>query len=215
VGVVPWESVRALVACFVGVRGHAAVIAVPTGAVQAAMPRLRDQAVNAQVGHRLRDKVVSVDATSIRTGPVKPEFRPSLAVPLRAVQCRAPVQSTDEAGRRCRKRAIIGALVCRSRGAQLPAVQQAAARTVDDAGLRLLLATEDAVVVLETLMNERQNEASSCVPLWKSWTGRAPWRSGDPPAATSGVTRWELQRRLATLSRRMSEARERELPISD
>jgi len=63
---------------------------------------------------------------------------------------------------------------------------------VDDARLRLLLATEDAVVVLETLMDERQNEASGCVPLWKSWTGRAPWRSGDPPAATSGVTGWEL-----------------------
>mgnify|MGYP006137775165 CR=1 FL=1 len=37
----------------------------------------------------------------------------------------------------------------RIHGAQLPAVQQAAARTVDEARLRLLLATEDAVVVLE------------------------------------------------------------------
>jgi len=60
--VVPWEFVGALVAYFVGVRRDAAVIAPRTGAVQAAMPRLRDQAVNAQVGHRLRDKVVSVDA---------------------------------------------------------------------------------------------------------------------------------------------------------
>jgi hypothetical protein len=46
-------------------------------------------------------------------------------------------------------KAIIGGLVCRSHGAQLPAVHRAAARAVDDARLRLLLATEDAVVVLE------------------------------------------------------------------
>ena len=61
-GAVPWDDVRTLLACFVGVRRDAAVIAPHTAAVQAAMPRLRDQAVNAMVGHRLRDKVVSVDA---------------------------------------------------------------------------------------------------------------------------------------------------------
>ena len=37
-------------------------------------------------------------------------FKPSLAVPLRAVQCRAPLKNGDEAGRRCKK-AIIGGLV--------------------------------------------------------------------------------------------------------
>jgi len=42
------------------------------------------------------------------------EFKPSLAVPLRAVQCRAPLKNGDDAGRRCKKKAIIGALVCRS-----------------------------------------------------------------------------------------------------
>ena len=61
-GVVPWESVRALLGCFVGVRRDAAVIAPTNAAVLAAMPRLRDQSVNAMVGHRLRDRVVSVDA---------------------------------------------------------------------------------------------------------------------------------------------------------
>jgi hypothetical protein len=38
--------------------------------VQASMPRLRDQAVNAMVGHRLRDKVASVDAER-RSGSVQ------------------------------------------------------------------------------------------------------------------------------------------------
>jgi len=61
-GVVPWDAVRALLDCFVGIRRDASVVAPNTGAVQAAMPRLRDQSVNAMVGHRLRDKVVSVDA---------------------------------------------------------------------------------------------------------------------------------------------------------
>src|SRR5688500_1066880 len=86
--------------------------------------------------------------------PPSSRRRPPLAVPLRAVQCRAPLKNGDEAGRRCKKKAILGGFVCRSHGAQLPAVQQAAARAVDDARLRLLLATEDAVVVLETLLDE-------------------------------------------------------------
>jgi hypothetical protein len=61
-GIVPWDAVRALLGCFVGVRRDAAVIAPSTAAVQAAMPRLRDQSVNAMVGHRLRDRVASVEA---------------------------------------------------------------------------------------------------------------------------------------------------------
>ena len=61
-GLVPWESVNALLACFVGVRRDAAVVAPHTSAVQAAMPRLRDQSVNSMVGHRLRNRVASVDA---------------------------------------------------------------------------------------------------------------------------------------------------------
>jgi hypothetical protein len=61
-GVVPWDAVHTLLGCFVGVRRDAAVIAPNTAAVQAASPRLRDQAVNAMVGHRLRDRVASVDA---------------------------------------------------------------------------------------------------------------------------------------------------------
>jgi hypothetical protein len=69
-GVVPWDAVRVLLACFVGVRRDAAVIAPHTAAVQASMPRLRDQAVNAMVGHRLRDKVASVDAER-RSGSVQ------------------------------------------------------------------------------------------------------------------------------------------------
>jgi hypothetical protein len=61
-GEVPWDAVRALLGCFVGIRRDASVVAPHTAAVQAAMPRLRDQSVNAMVGHRLRDKVMSVDA---------------------------------------------------------------------------------------------------------------------------------------------------------
>ena len=61
-GVVPWDAVRTLLGCFVAVRRDAAVMAPNTAAVQAVMPRLRDQSVNAMVGHRLRDRVVSVDA---------------------------------------------------------------------------------------------------------------------------------------------------------
>lgn len=87
-----------------------------------------------------------------------PEFKPSLAYPLQAVQCRAPVKNGDAVGRRCKKKAILGGLMCRSRGAQLPSVREAAARAVDDARLRLLLASEDAVAVLEVLMDEGQSE---------------------------------------------------------
>lgn len=66
------------------------------------------------------------------------EFKPSLAYPLRAVQCRAPVKNGDEVGRRCKKKAILGGLVCRSHGAQLPAVREAAARAVEEAGWAFL-----------------------------------------------------------------------------
>ena len=137
-------------------------------------------------------------------------------MPLRAVQCRAPLKNGDDAGRRCKKKAILGGLVCRSHGAQLPAVQQAAARAVEDARLRLLLATEDAVVVLETLMDEGQSEAvrlRAAVEI----LDRAGIRGGveirplPPQESPSEV----LQQRLATLSRRMSEARDRGLPIGE
>jgi len=136
------------------------------------------------------------------------EFKPSLAVPLRAVQCRAPLKNGDEAGRRCKKKAIVGGLVCRSHGAQLPAVQRAAARAIEEARLRLLLATEDAVVVLETLMDQGQSEAvrlRAAVEI----LDRAGIRGGIEirplPVEESPVAL--LEERLATLSRRMSEGR--------
>ena len=64
-GVVPWEDLNRLLAAFLGVRRDASVIAPHTSAVQAAMPRLRDEAVRAQVGHRLRRLVASVDASRL------------------------------------------------------------------------------------------------------------------------------------------------------
>jgi len=95
-------------------------------------------------------------------------------------------------------------------------VQQAAARAVDDARLRLLLATEDAVVVLETLMDQGQSEAvrlRAAVEI----LDRAGIRGGVEvrplPAQESPAE--ELPQRLTTLSRRMSEARDRELPINE
>jgi hypothetical protein len=74
----------------------------------------------------------------------------------------------------------------------------------------LLLATEDAVVVLEMLMDEARSEAvrlSAAVEI----LDRAGIRGGveirplPPQESPSEV----LQERLATLSRRMSEARDR------
>lgn len=142
------------------------------------------------------------------------EFKPSLAYPLRAVQCRAPVKNGDEVGRRCKKMAILGGLVCRSHGAQLPAVREAAAEAVEDARLRLLLATEDAVAVLEVLMDEGQSEAvrlRAAVEI----LDRAGIRGGievrplpvvESPAAL-------LEERLLNLSRRMNDERLTELPI--
>jgi len=94
-------------------------------------------------------------------------------------------------------------------------VQQAAARAVDDARLRLLLATEDAVVVLETLMDEGQSEAvrlRAAVEILDRSGIRGGVEIRSLPVHESPAE--ELQHRLATLSRRMSEARERELPVS-
>ena len=106
--------------------------------------------------------------------------------------------------------------MCRSHGAQLPAVQHAAARAVEDARLRLLLATEDAVVVLETLMDEGQSEAvrlRAAVEI----LDRAGIRGGVEirPLPVHESPAEVLQQRLATLSRRMSEARDRQLPITN
>ena len=69
-GVVPWDAVRQLLQAFVGVRRDASIVAPQTGAVLQAAPRLRDQAVNAMVGHRLRDRVASVDAER-RSGSIR------------------------------------------------------------------------------------------------------------------------------------------------
>lgn len=135
-------------------------------------------------------------------------FKPSLTQPLQAVQCRAPVKNGDDTGRRCKKKAILGALVCRSHGGQLPSVRDAAARTVEEARLRLLLATDDAVAVLEYLMAEGLSEPvrlrASCEIL-----DRAGIRGGveirplpqeESPAAV-------LEQRLAILARRTAQGR--------
>jgi hypothetical protein len=61
-GAVPWDAVSLVLGTSVGVRREASVIVAHTGAVQAVMPRLRDEAVRARVGHRLRDLAASVDA---------------------------------------------------------------------------------------------------------------------------------------------------------
>jgi len=95
-------------------------------------------------------------------------------------------------------------------------VQQAAASAVDDARLRLLLATEDAVVVLETLMDEGQGEAvrlRAAVEILDRAViaGGVEIRPLPAQESPSDV----LQERLATLSRRMSEARDCGLPIGE
>jgi hypothetical protein len=135
-------------------------------------------------------------------------FKPSLSRPLQAVQCRAPVKNGDDCGRRCKKKAILGGLVCRSHGGQLPSVREAAARTVEEARVRLLLATDDAVTVLDFLMSEGVSEAvrlRAAVEI----LDRAGIRGGLeirplPPVESPAEL---LQKRLATLGRRMSEAR--------
>jgi hypothetical protein len=101
-------------------------------------------------------------------------FKPSVTQPLQAVQCRAPVKNGDDPGRRWKKKAILGGLVCRSHGGQLPSVREAAARTVEEARLRLLLATDDAVAVLEYLISEGLSEPVRlrAAVEWRSWTGR-------------------------------------------
>jgi hypothetical protein len=119
----------------------------------------------------------------------------------------APVTNGHDPGRRCKKKALLGALVCRSHGGQLPSVRHAAARTVEEARLRLLLATDDAVAVLEYLMSEGLSEPvrlrASCEIL-----DRAGIRGGldirPLPLEESPVAL--LEHRLAVLSQRMGEA---------
>src|SRR4051794_39006542 len=116
---------------------------------------------------------------------------------------RAPVTNGHDPGRRCKKKALLGALVCRSHGGQLPSVRHAAARTVEEARLRLLLATDDAVAVLEYLMAEGLSEPvrlRAAVEI----LDRAGIRGGVEirplPLEESPVVM--LEERLATLSRR-------------
>jgi hypothetical protein len=137
------------------------------------------------------------------------EFKPSLTRPLRAVQCRAPVKNGDEVGRRCKKKALLGGLVCRSHGGQLPSVQAAAAHAVEEASLRLLQATEDALAVLELLMDQAQSEAVRLRARWRFWIEPASGegsRSAPCPQVESPLA--ILDRRLGELGRRMTEADE-------
>jgi hypothetical protein len=144
------------------------------------------------------------------------DFKPSVAHPLQALRCRAPVKNGDHAGERCKKLAILGGLVCRSHGAQLPSVQEAAARAVEDARMRLLLGVDDAVSVLELLMNEAQSEA---VRLRASIEilDRAGIRGGIeirplPPAESPTAM---LEERLSVLTRRLADARDRGLAFPE
>lgn len=140
-------------------------------------------------------------------------FRPSLSRPLQAVRCRATLKNGEQAGRRCKKKAITGALVCRSHGGQLPSVQAAAARTVEEARLRLLLATEHAVALLERLMDTGETDAVRLRAALEI-LDRAGIRGGFEvrPLPVQESPSILLEQRLATLARRSKSARELNLP---
>lgn len=92
----------------------------------------------------------------------KDGFHPTMARPFPSMQCTGVVKSGDHAGQRCSKRALYGATVCLSHGAQLPVVRAKADKIVEAARLKLVNAADDAA---EWLLDLAANSTSDAVRL--------------------------------------------------
>ena len=79
-------------------------------------------------------------------------WKPSMKEPIPVVQCSGITKNGARAGQRCGKWAVRGTTVCRSHGAQLPLVREAAKEVVENARLRLIGMADDAVDALEDLV---------------------------------------------------------------
>lgn len=89
-------------------------------------------------------------------------FHPTMARPFPSMQCTGVVKSGDKAGQRCSKRALYGATVCLSHGAQLPVVRAKAEKLVESARLKLINAADEAA---EWLLDLGANSTSDAVRL--------------------------------------------------
>lgn len=89
-------------------------------------------------------------------------FHPTMARPFPSMQCVGVVRSGPRSGQRCANRAVYGATVCLSHGAQLPVVRQKAERIVEAARLALVGSAGDAV---DWIIDLGQNSTSDAVRL--------------------------------------------------
>lgn len=90
------------------------------------------------------------------------DFKPTYRRPIPGSQCIATVKNGEHAGERCRRRSIYGHRVCLMHGGGAPAVRKKAEAIIQAARMRLIDDTQEAVTVLEDLL---QNAASEAVRL--------------------------------------------------
>lgn len=79
--------------------------------------------------------------------------------PFRAVRCTATTRGGPRAGRQCGRMATLGTTICEAHGANLPAVQKAAAARVQMARLKLINAVPDSVDVMIELRDNSPSDA--------------------------------------------------------
>lgn len=92
----------------------------------------------------------------------KDGFHPTMNRPFPSMQCTGVVKSGDRAGKRCAKKAVYGATVCLSHGAQLPVVRRRAEAIVESARLKLVGTLDDAT---DWLVDLAENSTSDAVRL--------------------------------------------------
>lgn len=134
-------------------------------------------------------------------------WHPTERQPFRPVRCTGVTKNGVRQGRQCPHPAILGASVCAKHGAQLPVVRQAAIRRTEEARLRLIDSSHDAV---DTLVDLMKNSGSDPVRLGaaKEVLDRAGVRGGIDVAVE--VT--ERQDPAAVLRAKISQVRERVIP---
>lgn len=83
-------------------------------------------------------------------------WKPTAAEPVPVVRCRA---TSTTSGERCKRWSIRGTTVCQTHGGRLPNVVEHSQAVVESARLRLMGMTEQAIDVLEELLQPGTGEA--------------------------------------------------------
>lgn len=135
------------------------------------------------------------------------KWKPTVAEPIPVVRCTATAKST---GKRCNRWSIRGTTVCIKHGGRLPDVAKHAEAVVEAARLRIIGLTDVAIDQIEDLMVNASGEGIR-LKAAQDVLDRAGVKGAievDVTVTQTETAAERVQRRLETLSKRLTKAEE-------